>query len=162
MPEVIGVTLRFPMQGLEEYQQKLVDVEQAFGDFWARMDKEAAQVEIAVKQAMSRAMYAINTVVTITLSMTKILGIYVDKQHEFLIRSTASFLTQLALAATAYATNPATLGLAVITSTAAFALEVQAQKLQQEQQLEASQAIGEMNRIGEQMASLMRQMKGVF
>ena len=157
MPET-GVTLRFRMEGYEAIQDQLEEIEQTEDV----VIQKSELVERKVATSMSKAMYMINTGVTLTLGMTKLLGVYVDKQHEFLISSTTSFLTQLALAATAYSSNPATLGLAVITSTAAFALEVQAQKLQQEQQQEAAQALGEMNRIGEQLALLIRQTKGMF
>jgi len=157
MPET-GVTLRFTMEGYEEIQDQLEEIEQTEDV----VIQKAEIVERKVMASMSKVMLVLNTGVSLTLSMTKLLGIYIDKQHEFLVRSSTAFFNQLIFAAGAYATNPAMFGLAVATSTAAFALELQAQKLQQEQQQEASRALADMSAIGEQLALLIRQTKGMF
>jgi len=124
MPEA-GVTLRFRMEGYEEIQQQLEQVEVKEDE----IIEKTQEVEEKVTRSLSATVAGISAVVRVGMDVLDVFGITIDVVLKETVNLILGFVTQIALIATSMApvNAPYAAALAIIAATMqARAIQLQA------------------------------------
>ena len=147
MPEITtaSVRIRFPMEGFEEAQARMVQMTNDFGAFWDRVEREAMQAEETVKRSISNMVAGLSATVRVGFDVLDVFGVTIDTIHKATVNLMLSYATQLALIATSTSViNPIYAG---ILATAAAALQARAIQLQAEGAADAKAALDKSRRL---------------